>query len=338
MNGRIGILTLVLVLQLLVIGGLWLMRNNAADVTVNLLSFAPEAITRIEITEGTGDTATSALLERGSSGWTLAELPVDETRVRELLDKLASIDSPWPVATTSAARDRFEVSDDGYQKRVQLYAGDSEAATLLLGTSPGFKRIHARKPDEDNIYSIALTSLEVPVAQTDWLDKSLLSADIQVTGISRVGQWEAVQQAGSAPVDQPTPWSLRPLAQGATSTAADVTANATAIETLVGRFTGLQVIAAVDASTGPAVAAFELAGNQGQVLRYQLFEDTEQDRFSLSREDVAGEYEIAAYIAEQMRVSVSDLTLDTADATSTDSPDESSDTGSAEAQSASPDA
>ena len=85
--------------------------------------------------------------------------------------------SGWPVATTTSSRERFEVEKDTFQRRLQLYQGDTLAAELLVGTSPGFRKVHIRKSDDDAIYAVPLNSYELPPKNDDWLDKSLLAAN-----------------------------------------------------------------------------------------------------------------------------------------------------------------
>ena len=47
---------------------------------------------------------------------------------------------------------------------------------MLLGTSPGFRKVHVRRPNEKEIYTVNLNTYDMPVADTEWLDKALLSA------------------------------------------------------------------------------------------------------------------------------------------------------------------
>ena len=183
MNGRVGLLVALLVVQVLVIGTLWLIQRGGEPAAQKLLDFAPEQITRIEIDERGESGDASVSLQRQAAGWTVDDHPVDGEKLTQLLDKLSSLDGPWPVATTAAARDRFEVTEETYQKRVRLLADEAAVATLLLGTSPGFKRIHARRLGDDEVYSVALTSLDLPTRAEDWLDKSLLAADSGGVGI-----------------------------------------------------------------------------------------------------------------------------------------------------------
>ncbi len=315
MNGRTGLLSMLLLAQLLVIAGLWFADNDSEPPAQTLLAFEPSEITRLDITERLDSGSNLASLRKLEQGWDLEGYTVDEQKLTELLTQLSSLDSPWPVATTTQSQERFEVTDEGYQKRVDLFNGETEVGTLFVGTSPGFKRVHARRKGDDDIYSIALTSLDLPTQVNDWLDKRLLAASQEVSGIARAGHWEAaLQQAGD---DQAAPlnWSLRPL--GSASAEVPV-ADSEALASLVARFKSLQVTGvapenqdAASTSEPKPVDSFELQVDGGQVLRYDLYHDEQADQYSMSLGGVAGRYEIPAYVAEQMQLSVTDLTQST---------------------------
>ncbi|MGI9327172.1 MAG: DUF4340 domain-containing protein [Pseudomonadales bacterium] len=311
MNGRTGLLSILLLAQLLAVAGLWFANNNSEPVAQSLLVFEPSEITRLDISERLENGANSASLIRQEQGWELEGYTVDGEKITTLLAQLSSLDSPWPVATTTAAQKRFEVTDDGYQKRVDLFNGEIELGTLFIGTSPGFKRIHARRKGDDDIYSIALTSLELPAQVNDWLDKRLLAASQEVSGIARAGHWEAALQEAGDDQAGSLSWSLRPL--GDVSAEVPI-ADSEAIANLIGRFKSLQVTGVVPSNPNaasttepPPVDSFELQIDVDQALSYQLYHDEQADQYSMSRAGLAGRYEIPAYIAEQMQLSVADL-------------------------------
>lgn len=305
MNGRIGVLTVVLCLQLAAIAMLLLQRGGAEPVGAALLDFESAEVDRIRITQR-GSQEAELVLRRETAGWRADSLPVSEPQVAQLLDKLAALDSPWPVATTAAAAKRFEVTEDGYAKYVELFAGERAIAQLLLGTSPGFKRIHARLPGQDAIYSIALSSLDLPVAKADWLDKNLLGNDLQVQRIARLAHWEAVQSDAGAVTSTAEPsvaWSLRALDSPAAPNA--VAADPKALATLIGRFANVQVTGVADES-GEPIDRFEVEGAQNR-LEYTLYHDAEADTYALSRDDLDGRFAVPGYIAEQLRAALGNL-------------------------------
>lgn len=105
-----------------------------------------------------------------------ATLPVTQGRVDELLRRIAQVRLDWPVATTPAAQQRFEVADDQHQRRVQIFAGEKSLGEFYLGSSPGFRKVHLRQPGESEVYAVTLNSYELPTSSDDWLHKALLAA------------------------------------------------------------------------------------------------------------------------------------------------------------------
>ncbi len=119
------------------------------------------------------------------------ELKVDSSRMDSLMEVLASDRWTWPVASTGEAAERFEVTEDSFQRKLELYSEDETVATLYLGTSPSFRRIHARESDSEKIYAIELATYDLPLDKDDWLDKTLIQTPASLDAMSRVGAWEA---------------------------------------------------------------------------------------------------------------------------------------------------
>ena len=304
MNGRTGLLLVVLALQIALIAVLWFQRGTDPGASDQLLTFDPAAITAIQIT-GRESQDAPLRLERTADGWVNAGRPADAQRVQQLLDQLAALDSPWPVATTQTAAERFEVTDDGFAKYIELLSPDGAVAGLLLGTSPGFKRVHARLPDQDAIYSIAFTSLDAPTSAGEWLDKTLLGSSFKVQRVARLDHWEAVLEstAVSLEADALDQWSLRALDSPAAPDG--VAGDAKAIATLLERFADLRVLG-IGSNSGQLVDRFELQG-EGETLTYSLYHDVEADVFTIAREDVSGRFDLAGYQAEQLRADLGNL-------------------------------
>ena len=63
---------------------------------------------------------------------------------------------------------------------MQLSTGESTAATVFLGTSPGFGKVHARNGEQDAIFSIALNNFELPAVPGEWLDPRILQVRVPV--------------------------------------------------------------------------------------------------------------------------------------------------------------
>lgn len=118
-----------------------------------------------------------AALTRSGEHWLLAYLeglPASHTKVEKLLQAIAGEAGDWPVARTSAARQRFQVADYYYQRRITLLGDDKVLGRIYLGTSPGFRKVHARNEERDEIYSIAFNIFDAPAISGAWLEPDLL--------------------------------------------------------------------------------------------------------------------------------------------------------------------
>jgi hypothetical protein len=188
-------LAALLVVQLLAAGLLgWSERGTLAPAAVDtaLLPFDPKSITTLRI-EGSGESVT---LARGDRGWLVQDLndfPAEGSKVDALLQKLADMKRPLPVATSREALKRHKVADDAFERRVTLEGGDKPVATLLLGDSPGFKRQFARPAGEAAVYDLDLALFEVSNRRDDWLARDSLRVDQeQIVGIA-APDWRLVK-------------------------------------------------------------------------------------------------------------------------------------------------
>ncbi|KAA6183328.1 DUF4340 domain-containing protein [Thiohalocapsa marina] len=175
------VLGLLVVLALQLVLALFLSRGASmapAATDITLLSFEPEQIATIRIDAGEGDA--SVTLTRGEAGWVLPELgdfPASGTRIDQLLDSLAALRRPLPVATSAAARTRFRVADDDFERRLTLRGKDGDIRTLIVGDSPGFRRLFARLDGEDAIYDLRLALFDLSAEADDWVSRDQLRLD-----------------------------------------------------------------------------------------------------------------------------------------------------------------
>ena len=170
-------------LQLILAAGLFVSAstNRSGDPAAPLLAFDASQLNKIVI----GDGDFRLTLAKQEDIWQLPELhdlPVNADKLEGALDKLANLKTGWPVATTTSAHSRFEVSEEQHQRRIQLYRDDRLASELFLGSSPGFRKVHARSQGTDEVYALPVNTYEFPVKPNDWLDKNLLAVD----GITRI--------------------------------------------------------------------------------------------------------------------------------------------------------
>ena len=140
-------------------------------------AFAPFPVSAIDELRIGDEFDNEAVLVRSGKQWLLPDLenlPANGAKVDALLRNLTSQPGNWPVADSPAARQRFQVADYYYQKRLSIYSGGNKLGTIFLGTSPGFRKTHARNDRQDAIYSIAFNTSEAPAINATWLDPRLL--------------------------------------------------------------------------------------------------------------------------------------------------------------------
>lgn len=291
MSRLLQILTLALVLQLALAVALYL-HNTNDGVRAEPLLASVEGVDRIVL----GDGEQEVTLSTTEEGWQVVELdglPADKARIEGALERLAKTKVNYPVTTTSAAHQRFELAADHYQRRVQLFAGDEERGELYLGTSPGFRQVHLRRAGDEEVYVVALNSFDYPVDPQQWLDKGLLALDAperiegpDFTLVRADGAW---QLASGEPVDQAR------------------------AEALAGAISGLSVIGTVQPLAGTGVQYRELTVTAaGQTVTY-LFQSSESD-YRVSRSDRPGVYSLAAYDHDRLAgVALADLVAEAAE-------------------------
>ncbi len=203
----------LLVLQLLLALGLGLRGPDmtAASTQMPLLAFAPDQITRVRI-EGAGD-AVGVTLNRNPDGqWVLADpadFPTAPGKVEQLLTQLAALKRPLPVATSEEARQRFKVADTGFERRLTLEGKDGPLGVLLLGDSPGFKRLFGRPADDPAVYDLSLSLADVSIRRDDWLETGLLRMEQEQIARITGADWTLLRdrdgwrlEGGDQPVDQ----------------------------------------------------------------------------------------------------------------------------------------
>lgn len=207
-------LTALLLLQLALAGGLLLSRQQSGDdgSPQPLLPVAANAIDRVVVS----DAASQATVIRQDGAWVLpgTQLPANASKVADILQRLEQTATEWPVTTTQGSHERFEVGEEAFQRRVQLFSGDEKVAEFYLGTSPGFRKVHLRRATENAVYAVTLNTFDLPAGDDAWLDHSLLA----VTDPTRIvgpdytlaesadGVWslageEAAPETGNASLD-----------------------------------------------------------------------------------------------------------------------------------------
>ncbi len=290
MKDRLGLLGAVLVVQLLVVAALVIDDAlGSAQTAPSLLSFDPDEVVKFNVST----LEDSVQLLKGEQGWHLDDdLPADDAKVGEVLDKLANVSAPWPVATSSDSAERFEVTETNFQRRLVLESADDTLADLMLGTSPGYRRVHVRAGGADEVYSVDFSNYEVPVDIDQWLDKTLLQASGPISGLTLEASWQLTNDDEGWLID-------------------GVAADQEEASDLIDRFADLRVLGVGEAA-GELKGTFIVTDAMGE-HRLQMYHEAEEDDYSVASDRIPGRFEIATYIAEQMLVESSELLVDVAD-------------------------
>ncbi len=142
--------------------------------TEHLVPFEPYLVDEIHIGDEQGNEA--VLLNTGDH-WILPDLlglSVSPELIEKLLQGVIYAETGWPVATSVAARQRFQVTDYNFQRRLTLIGKGELLGTIYLGSSPGFRRVQARNSTQDAIFTIAFNSFDAFGLNSAWLDKRTL--------------------------------------------------------------------------------------------------------------------------------------------------------------------
>jgi hypothetical protein len=221
-------LTILFIAQVLLILGVFAYQQHSR-VQVDaqpLLAIKTADIDRVVIQ----DASNKVTLQKIGSQWQLPELhqlPVDQQKLDEILQKLDGTKLTWPVTTTASSHERFEVTSNKFQRRIELFQGDNKKADLWLGSTPGFKKIHLRREGEDQVYTVELTAFEFATASNDWLQSDLLA--VKDANSIKAADYE-LQKTGDA-------WSFSGVNQSSSSEKV----NASKATELANAFSSLQV-------------------------------------------------------------------------------------------------
>jgi hypothetical protein len=176
LNRSVATLLLLMLLQSALLAAVfWPTEGSEKGDTMQFL--APFSVDEVdELTIGDAFDNETVLTKSGEQ-WlipNLGNLPADASRVKALLKGITAEGAGWPVADSQSARQRFQVANYYYQRRISLMSGGETLDTLYLGSSPGFRKVHARLASQDAIYSITLNNFEIPAINGNWLDPRIL--------------------------------------------------------------------------------------------------------------------------------------------------------------------
>ena len=158
-------------IQVVVVGVLLAAKSGGIEEPEPFLKFDADIVDSLRISNSDG----SVDLAKVDGAWQLSGgVPASEFKVDSVLDGFADAGGSWPVANTASTRERFEVTEESHQRHVVVKTGEDVLADIYLGTSPGYRKTHARRAGEDEIYAIRFSNYEAGVKAADWIDRSLL--------------------------------------------------------------------------------------------------------------------------------------------------------------------
>lgn len=208
-----GLLALQIVLAVWAFSGDSELSHRRSDQA--LVEFDQQVVDRIEVAGPEGALVT---LGKHDQSWVLPDAwnaPVPEDKVNRLLDRLGGLRGGLAVATTRGASERFEVTENLFQRRITLSGGGDPLATLYLGTSPGLRKIHARGAEDEAVYAVAFSAYEAPVKADDWLDGGLLHfEEDKLVGVELPGLTLTRTVGKDQETDAQAGWSAPELAAG----------------------------------------------------------------------------------------------------------------------------
>lgn len=295
-------LATILVIQIALVALVWWFRlGDDEQKPESLLSFEPDAIQRVEIS-AIGEEG-GVTLVRDTDNWQLMlDIPADADKVEQFLTKLADTDSGWPVAEQDSTAERFEVTSENHQRHIVLYDDENALGGLYLGTSPGYRKVHARADSGGPVYSVKFSVYEAGMDAASWLDRSLL----QTVGTVRELVLDGVFSLTS---DGDDGW--------VSDQSGDLDQDA--VQTLIDRFRNLTVM---DVYTEPVndepVLTYIVTDDEGpqrlSIVRLKnLDEDATSSRYVVSSDRRVGHFELASYIAERIETTLDDLVIAASD-------------------------
>jgi hypothetical protein len=176
MKQLINALLAIFVIQAAMVAALYWPNAGLIEVLNNdeLVPFNADLLDEIHIGDDKGN---EALLAKAGNRWVLPDLSglaINPELIEGLLQGVIRAQTGWPVASSVAARQRFALTGYNFRHRLTLIGGGELLGTIYLGTSPGFRRVHAKNSAQGAIFEISYNSVDASAIDSDWLDKRTL--------------------------------------------------------------------------------------------------------------------------------------------------------------------
>lgn len=284
----IPILSGILALQVVVVVAMHLRNNDygAFKPQEKLLSFNTGAIDGISIEDGKHN---SLVLSKHDGSWVLPDngnFPASKSAVSQLLTKLADLKKGWPVATTGSAADRFKVAKHKFERKLSLQSHGKTVATLYIGTSPGFRKVHVRAQSQDDVYSVAFNTYEANTKTDDWINRKILA--MPVADISRIKMPDYELQQSKDGVHLANLTDKESTNEKAANEILNKVANLS-IQSLLG------MKDKPDYQQDKPLLQFKVSRKNGKTLNYRISKPGKGNYYILKRSDLNDYFKIAAF-------------------------------------------
>ena len=177
----------VLVLQVALIAVVFWPRSVASDSGAPLFpGVAADDVVGLTIVDNEG---ARLVLRKVDGAWVLpdaADYPVNEDSVTPLIEKILALSASTVVARTDASHRQLQVSNDVFQRRLDLVTQAGATHTLYLGTAPRYTATHFRVAGRIETYLTSdLSTWELVARPSNWIDTAYLSIDQEtITGVT----------------------------------------------------------------------------------------------------------------------------------------------------------
>ena len=281
------------VVQVLIVIAIWLVGLQGPKDPEPFLEFDKGTVDRLSI----ASSDESINLSKEDDVWKLPDgNPADERKIERVLERLSDATGDWPVATSEGTARRFEVTKDAFQKHISVFAGDDALADIYLGTSPSFRKVHARSVDGGPVYAIEFANHDAGTTVNTWLDKSLLRPQGNISNLERVDAYVLSKSEGV--------WSVED----------EFELDQSKVRDYVERFETLSVfeLSEVDVTETEPSGQIVITDDEGPYTLTVYYVESSEDWIVHSDREVS-HYGLASYIGSEIVKELEDLAPDEED-------------------------
>ncbi|MGC9467984.1 MAG: DUF4340 domain-containing protein [Anaerolineae bacterium] len=122
-------------------------------------------------------------LRKVDGTWVLPDggnYPVKESTITPVLEKIVALDTATLVARTESSHKALQVSDDTFQRRLDIETAEGERHTIFVGSAPRYTATHFRVAGQPETYlTSGLSTWELNPAASGWIDTAYTDVDAE---------------------------------------------------------------------------------------------------------------------------------------------------------------